>query len=96
MLQYVDDVNSGLEKTEALKQALLSSGNYSFEDIYPQPVVQNQKIDLNDPNATYDFTEVEWESPSVSDMEEFERFQQELANTMVQVSTEDFDGGEWN
>lgn len=98
MLVFADDVDRSLKNRDELRRALIASGKYTFDDLFP-PVVQVETSgDINDPEASYDFSGVKYESPTsgTDAFEEFERYQQSLLDgTAVVLDEGELEAGEW-
>lgn len=105
MLDYADDRQRTIDSRDTLRRAMLSSGHYDFDDLFPEVApkkVASADDDLNDPDAAYDFSAVQWESPStMGGIDDFDRLQEELLReTSVSISEGDFsdddlEAGEW-
>jgi hypothetical protein len=97
MLIYAEEIQHTKEDLELFKRTLVASGKYDASLLYEDPQKKTTSdVDINDPDASYDFTDVEWSVPSIEEFTNFADIQEAMANTSVILSgdTEEI-YGEW-
>lgn len=106
LLVREDNLASGRKEFEDLRLALLASGSRSLDEVYPEyfakklEVTEDSEEDvLDNPDVDYDYSEVEWLSPSEAEADELALLEQFMGETHVSVSPADLSGptrpGEW-
>ena len=102
LLQRQDNLAKGERLYDDVRLAQVASGRKTVEEVYPEyftsepvDVDLDDEAALVDPEATYDYSGVEWRSPNDMSPEELAEFAEFVENPVVTVSSKDVseDGG---
>jgi len=102
LLLYLDGRKAEQAEADSVKAALVASGKWKAQPLFPD-FFPEERDESGDPggDVVYDYTEVKWESPESSGIEEFERLQNLMRDSGVTLTDEEdespapfFDAGE--
>lgn len=101
MLLYLDGRKTSQAEADSVKAALVASGKWRAQPLFPD-FFPEERDESNDPggDVVYDYTEVKWESPETTGIEEFEQLQKMMRDSGVTLMDEEdgpaafFDAGE--
>lgn len=92
-LMLLDEIAREGEQTERMRLALLTADPALARGLYPdyfapeEEVLDDGSVDLNQEDTSYDFRQVQWESPTEMPDEDFEKIKAMLGQSGIIVGT---------